>query len=550
MKRKLVAMLCVASMTAAMLSGCGDSSGGEKSSQAKEESPESTEQSAEEKPSEESSAEESSEVVSGEKGAADLEYVELKWDALSYQPDNIKDVDLIQAALDEYFKEKLNCRVILNPMEAGDFKETVPTRLMSGEEMDIFTICGDIPYSNYANMGAFFPIDTVWDEYGSGVKSLFGEGVWDSLKVKDHIYGVPVLKDNCYIIGYVYNKTLADELELDMEQGWANFSEMEEYLVEAVKLRNEKFPEYAEYPLMIDAGDICPSWVALERFGAGELAVCNIPGKEAVSEFGTDTVFNFYGTDAFREMCLAKQRMVETGVLAYDGSIFETNLLAEPSTLLNAAWGYAWIDEHLYGDSYATKLVVFDDVWTDGGNYTGAMTGIGANCKNPERAMMAIELFNTDPYLATLLRFGVEGEHWEKDADGKMQLANRNADVANAGWLQWYGPFYGNLTIVDTPESYSGPDGIMLQKMAEYNNEAILAAHMGFVLDTTPIENELSACNNVVSEYYTDLAGGRHESAEAVNQTIDEMNAKLKENGVEKIVAEVQARIDAWAEGK
>ena len=133
MKRKLVAMLCVASMTAAMPSGCGDSSGGEKSSQAKEESPESTEQSAEEKPSEESSAEESSEVVSGEKGAADLEYVELKWDALSYQPENIKDVDLIQAALDEYFKEKLNCRVILNPMEAGDFKETVPTRLMSGE---------------------------------------------------------------------------------------------------------------------------------------------------------------------------------------------------------------------------------------------------------------------------------------------------------------------------------------------------------------------------------------------------------------------------------
>ncbi len=136
--------------------------------------------------------------------------------------------------------------------------------------------------------------------------------------------------------------------------------------MEAVKLRNEKFPEYAEYPLMIDAGDICPSWVALERFGAGELAVCNIPGKEAVSEFGTDTVFNFYGTDAFREMCLAKQRMVETGVLAYDGSIFETNLLAEPSTLLNAAWGYAWIDEHLYGDSYATKLVVFDDVWWKG----------------------------------------------------------------------------------------------------------------------------------------------------------------------------------------
>lgn len=543
MKRKLVSLMCMVSMMSAMLSGCGGRPGGEGPKEAskpgREESRESKAQPTEEGTSEEAEA-----------GSGDLEYVELKWDALSYQPDNIKDLDLIQAALDEYFKEKLNCRVVLNPMTIGAYLENVPTKLMSGEEMDLITVNSDVPYNNYANMGAFFPIDTLWDEYGSDVKSLFGEGVWESLKVGGHIYGVPVLKDNCYIIGYIYNKTLAEELGLDMEQGWAGFAGMEEYLTEAVRLRNERFPEYAHMPLMMDGGEICPYWVALERFGAGEFAVCNIPGKEVARELGTDKVFNYFETDAFREACLAKQRLVQTGVLAYDTDVFETNLLAEPSTLLIVSWGYTWIDEHLFGENYDAKLVVFDDVWTDGGNYTGAMTAIGANSKNPERAMMAIELFNTDPYLATLMRFGVEGEHWEKDADGEMRLANRNADVANVGWLQWYGPFYGNLTIVDAPESYGGPDGIMLQKMAEYNDEAILAAHMGFVLDTTPIENELSACNNVVSEYYGNLVGGRHGSSEAVDRMIDEMNAKLKENGLERILTEVQAQIDAWAEGK
>ena len=46
------------------------------------------------------------------------------------------------------------------------------------------------------------------------------------------------------------------------------------------------------------------------------------------------------------------------------------------------------------------------------------------------------------------------------------------------------------------------------------------------------------------------MVGGRHGSPEAVDRMIDEMNAKLKENGLERILTEVQAQIDAWAEGK
>lgn len=163
MKRKLVSLMCMVSMMSAMLSGCGGRPGGEGPKEAskpgREESRESKAQPTEEGTSEEAEA-----------GAGDLEYVELKWDALSYQPDNIKDLDLIQAALDEYFKEKLNCRVVLNPMTIGAYLENVPTKLMSGEEMDLITVNSDVPYNNYANMGAFFPIDTLWDEYGSDVK--------------------------------------------------------------------------------------------------------------------------------------------------------------------------------------------------------------------------------------------------------------------------------------------------------------------------------------------------------------------------------------------
>ncbi len=547
MKRKLVALLCVASMAAAMLSGCGDSSEGKDSQEASGSGQEGSQGGAAQADGQDSSESGSSGEGSS---AGDLEYVELQWYVLSYQTGNIADVDMIQAALDEYFMEKINCKVKLNIMDAGGYAETMPTKLMSGEEVDLLAVTGDISYYTYAKMGAFYPIESLLDTYGANLKSLFKDNVWDGLTVDGHIYGVPILKDNCYIIGYIYNDTLAKELDLDMEQGWSGPQEMEEFLIEAVAARDAKFPEYQGMPLMPYNDVFCPYYVALEQFGCNELAVCNVPGKEAVSDYGTDTVYNFFETDRFRELCLMKQRLVSAGVLADNGFNFEGNIAAEPSTLLLNGWGYTWISEDLNGENYDSKLVVYDNPYMEGSGYAGAMTAIGANSKNPERAMMAMDIINNDPYVATMLRFGIEGEHWEKDADGNMQLANRNADVTNPGWLQWYGPFYGNLTIVEAPESYGGPDSIMLKKMAEYNNEAILATHMGFIPDLSPIENELSACNNVISEYYDYLKYGYLESPEAVNKSVDDFVAKLKENGSEKIVAELQAQIDAWEAGK
>ena len=270
MKRKLVSLLCVFSMAAAMLSGCGNGS-------EKESSQESS------KPSEsgESGTEsaESSETAEGDETAGgDLEYAELQWYVLSYQTGNITDIDMIQAALDEYFLEKLNCKVKLNIMGPGGYEETMSTKLMSGEEVDLLAVTGDISYYTYAKMGAFYPIDTLWDEYGTSLKDLFKEDVWEGLKVDDHIYGVPVLKDNCYIISYIYNDTLAKELGLDMEQGWSGPQEMEDFLIEAVAARDAKFPEYKGMPLMPYNDVFCPYYVALEQFGCNELAVCNVPG--------------------------------------------------------------------------------------------------------------------------------------------------------------------------------------------------------------------------------------------------------------------------------
>lgn len=540
MKRKAVSLLCVMAMAVSLLTGCGGTSS--QSSQ-----PESTPAETENETAE--AANETTEGGESSTAAEGLDYVELDWYLTSFGQPN--DIDIIQEALDEYFLEKLNCKVNLNMYTSSDYSEVMPTKLMSGEQLDIVYINQGIPYNTYAAMNAFYPIDTLWDEYGANIKELFQEGIWKSLEFDGHVYCIPTKKDNCYIMGYIYNETLADELGLDMENtGWNSFLDAEDLLMEALELRNENHPEYEGRPLTSSSMSMTPHYFALEQFISNEnlLAVCNIPGKEAqgVAGMGKDTVYNFYETDEFREYCLMQQRLVEAGVYAYDWDTFEVDLSQEASTLIVPSWGYTWIDENMYfGDDCTSKLVVFDGAWTDSGNYTTCANTIGINCKDPERAMMVLDLVNSDPYLATLFRFGVEGEHWEYDQDGKMQLVNRNADPANPGWIDWYGVAYGSLTIANAPESYSGPDNILLTKMEEYNDEAILAEHMGFVLDTANIENEIAACANVKSEYQY-LMQGKVGSADEVNKAVDEFVEKLKANGSEKIVQEVQTQLDEW----
>lgn len=476
-----------------------------------------------------------------------LEYVEMDW-YTAYDVER-PDFELVEEKLNEYLLEKLNLKLDIHWISSSEFSEKMRPMLQAGEEIGIVNLRSD--YFNDAKQGLYYPIDELWDEYGVATRALFSEDVWSSITVDDHVYIVPPVKDNCYVMGYVYNEDLANELGIDMENtGWNGLRDSEELLIQALQKRDELHPEWKGMPLLsglVNWGQISPYVFSTETFISQFYAVCNIPGLEKTGGYDVDTVYNLFETEEYKEFCLMMQRLVEAGVCPYDNTLY-TNLTAEPSTLMDISWGYTWIDENLWGTGATTKLKVFDNLWSDASCYAGLGIAIPANCPNPERAMMFIDLLNSDEYVATLLRFGIEGEHYLIDANGKMTLEGspRNSDTSNPGYLMWYGPYFGNLTITKVPESYGGPNNELFSRMLEYNNSAKLAAHIGFVVDTDPIVNEIAACNNVVEEFNTNLISGRYESQDAVVAAITEFNEKLEANGLNKILEEIQTQLDVW----
>src|SRR5699024_226616 len=73
---------------------------------------------------------------------------------------------------------------------------------------------------------------------------------------------------------------------------------------------------------------------------------------------------------------------------------------------------------------------------------------------------------------------------------------------------------------------------------------AVVSPAFGFVFDSSPVKTEVSSVSNVITQYFNALTNGELDPS----VYIDEFNQKLKDAGLEAIIAEKQAQLDAWKE--
>jgi len=483
-------------------------------------------------------------------GGTDLPEVSIDWyTGLGLRPDT----QMVNDAVNEYLKDILNVKVNFIYMVWDDWNTRMGPMFASGQDMGVvaFGSQAQVNYLVQANQGSYAPLDDLLSQYAPRTKALFPDSVWNGMKVNGSIYGVPSLKDNCYIMSVIYNQTMADEIGLDLSDvKFTNFLEpgVEELLVEIKAKRDELHPDWADRPILWGNTDPWPWVFAIEVFIDGNLgAVCNIPGLMEISGYDADTIFNLYSTPEYMEYAKQRQRFVELGLNAYDytgkddwqydGSMFGYN-----------SWGHVLPAASLYSNDFDVKLLPPARTWTETMNYMGAGVSISSNCANKERAMMLVNQMNTDPVLATMLRFGIEGQHYLKDSSGNMTFEGspRNGDPSNFGFVYWYAAPIGNLTIVNAPPSYTGPDNVMLKMINDYNNSTNMPTHMGFVFSQEPVITEIAACESIIREYNDTLAYGTLPSAAEVERYVDDFNSKLMSNGLQRIIDEVTNQANAW----
>jgi putative aldouronate transport system substrate-binding protein len=475
----------------------------------------------------------------------ELAYTEIDWYSHGQsQPDS----QMVYDAMNEYIKPIINVRVNFHNL-GSEYLTRAPVMLASGGNPGIYTYYSNL-YYNLAVQGSYYALDEVLDKYGPSVKAGFTSAVWDAMRINGKINGIPSLKDNAYIFPMVYNDTMAQKLGVDVTR-WPHttqYYKLEPYFNELMEKRNQVYGNLEEPLINIGGGPYPWNFAVDSLTGFGNyLAVANFPEFIDIKGYPPETVFNLYGTQEYRDCCKAIVKMVKKNIIAidytgkedwkYGGNMFAWN-----------GWGYVYIPENLYGDKFVTKLHEADRYWTDSQNFTTAGNAFSANIPNAEQAMMFLDLLYSDSKLSTMERFGIEGVHYTTDFAGKMAFTPANNDPTARKYIQWYGG--DNLLIAKGPEEMTGPDNIMMTKLKQINDEAVISLYFGLTLDPVSIANEIAACTNIIKEYDTTLTNGLANSEAEVDVLIDEFNAKLKANGLDRILAEAQRQADAFRAGK
>ena len=424
------------------------------------------------------------------------------------------DGEVVEEEVNKYTKDKINATVDIKHIDFGDYSQKMNVIANSGEEYDLaFTCSWAFPYLENARKGAFLELNDLLDKEGADLKGVIDERLWKGAEVDGKIYGVPNQKEIAGAPMWVFDKELVEKYDIPYED-IHTVDDLEPWLA----LIKEKEPDFVPF---YTQGDGIPL-EGLEDITSG------------LGIFYDDeslTVKNMYETEELKHLFTKLREFYEKGYINQDAAV--SNMKNEVKRFMWKADGQPYA-ENGWGQALGREVVTSSIIppYVTNNSTTGAMTAISATSKHPEKAMELINLVNTDSTLRNLLMFGIEGTHYEKVSDNQIKR-DPNGPYSVTSWA------YGNL--FDTYVLDSDPVD-KWDAFEEFNQKAKTSTILGFKFDTEKVVTQMSAVSNTFKEFIKPLYTGSVETEE----TLEKLNKKLYDSGLEDIKVELQRQLDEW----
>lgn len=534
MKKKVVSCMLAAAMVLSM-TACGNSS-----------APAASETTPAETTTEETAAAETETGDTEEVAASDLEPVTLK---MYFHGSNVTDDTAVMEKVNEYLQEKLN--VTLEPIWGtwGDFDTNAVLALQGGDDVDIYFTCSwsADEYNKFARDGYWVRLDdpenNLIEKYASDLWSTLPEVLTNGAAINGAdgygVYAVPGYKDiatqNCWDVNVPllekYGYTVDDIKNTD----YYGFGDILKTVKEG---EGDDF-----YPLLVEGA-------VLERMVTNSIIITGDSGTGNFMSYYLDptdvskpgsvgvNIVNKFGTDEFKKFAEQTREYYLAGYI--DPAMANPNQANDVRSQKQLSGGYL-IGTQSYSLGYELQasqergfevaMVPCTDAYVDTTSSQGAMMAISTASKNPERAMMFLNLLNTDPTLMTMLNYGVEGVTYELQ-DGLV-----NFTEGRDAYQPWTNGM-GNVTIL-TPTVAQGAD--FWDDFKAYYGSAKEIPLLGYSYSSENCETEMGAVANVVAEYMLPLCTGAVDpdatlpefldklDAAGINTVLDDANAQLQE---------------------
>ena len=434
----------------------------------------------------------------------------------------------VEEALNAYSAEKIGVVCEYKYMDESQ----VALATQTGEYFDIaFTCDWWNDYATNVAAGMFRDITADLDNYPA-LKDSIVDLAWEGVKVNGGIYAIPHMKDIGYEVFWILNSDYFLNQKGLEQDSYITFDGIEKYF----EMYKADHPD--DYPFKMSKGGIT-SW---KNCLVDWLNMDYLIGLEWEAQGTEDehTVKSALEIPAFVNRLKKIHEWYQKGYINPDAAVTDSMPRAQAGVVQS---GQGWFGaETVWANVIKQPIYIsrYDGAFLSTSSIRGSMTAVSSFSEHPQEALALIQLMNTDPWYRETARYGIEGKHYTRNDDGtvtRTELGSSNMGV------QAYAQGHYTLGALEASPFPEVPTDIHQweKTMANYAN-ATLSAAMGFTPDLSPVETQCLALKAVIEEYMPELQTGTSDPEVVIPEMLERMN----EVGLQDIIAEVQAQLNAF----
>lgn len=444
------------------------------------------------------------------------------------------DTQKVQDAMNEILRKKIGVEVELQISDLASYKQNMTLALSSGEQIDIMnTIQQD--YATLIAQGSLTDLeaDDLMSKNGPDIVSTIGQEYVDACRVNGSLYALPGMRDyaqgrGCIAIGTEYLDAIGYKAPSDAGE---EVKITEDELNEILAKLHEKFPKME---VIRPAANGVAQYTQIDQLGGNLFGV--------LTDYGQDLkVVDAFTSDDYMNFCKLMYDWNQKGYISKDAATDTTAVgtLEAAGTLIGYQTGGkpGIRQQESSGDNRDMTIFQTKDDFMSSSSVASFMWTIPSTTVDAAAAMKLMNELYTDPDIENLLIYGIKDTHYKVLDDGLAEYIKDDSGNSAYSTLPWMAPnqFLSYVTEGNSADLWS--------QLKTFNDGSKKSKALGFTFDGTSVTTEIAAVQAVYDEYKTSLEYGFSDP----ETTIKEMDQKMMDAGLQKIIDAKQEQLDAWA---
>ena len=449
------------------------------------------------------------------------------------------DFDLVYAQVNKLLKQKANATLDVSFIDWGDVNQKYPLMFAANEDFDIAFTASWAKYSETANKNGFLNLTPeLLQKYAPQTWEKEPKAAWEQAKINGNIYMVP---NDTFEVGSYLALIRGDLREKYNVPPIKNVDDLTNYLKTVAK--NDK--DLQAWAHTIQAGDLD----LLSLYQPNNWYWGGVDGGlvDGFTYNITDTsgkIFSVFDTPEYPKQLQLEKDLADNGVWSKNAIVSKddrTALFTSGKTAM-MTWNLktlstAWQQVNKDHPDWKPEIVdVSPDAKRYVNSYLGNGIGIHATSKNPERALMVLDLLRYDKEIHDLTNYGIKGVHWDAVGDNEYKVLADSPKFPPSAADPWGWNSQLERDAVGAPRQYA-------ELIAKWKQSNIIINKMQmFSFNDANVKTEQAAIDNVFKTYLAPLQYGLVDPVTGLAT----LKQKLKEAGIDKVQAELQTQLDAF----